>query len=110
MQHQTATFWRAGGTDKNGALSLAAPVLLDVRWEDRQVKAISAKGEEFTSQAVVWYDGDKLPIGSYLALGDYSATIDPRDGFLGEDAAHPIRASVFTPSIRNVSTERRYIL
>lgn len=78
---QQATYWAPSGPDGRGGTRYeTAPVVIACRWQHRAEKFRSSKGEEMTSQAVVYPDR-VLEAGGRLALGDLTGEadyVDPR--------------------------------
>lgn len=102
--NQKATYWPAPTTDGFGALSFAAPTTINVRWEDRIERVITAQGNEENSRAVVWVN-QELELGGYLYLGE-TTEADP----VNLDGAYPILLTSVIPDLRNLQNERRVTL
>ncbi len=100
-KYQTATYWGAPVNDGYGGHTFAAPVALQVRWEEKAEEFVSTQGEPIFSQASVWTDID-TEIGGYLYLGS-SVAADPTS----VDNAYPIKRFAKTPDLRNIEYERR---
>lgn len=93
--NQLATYWAPEGVDGYGKLSFDDPILLMVRWEDRDDLIITSQDEQIPSKAVV-YTQQSVALGGYLALGDYTDPgIDPET----LDEAHIIRMYKESPSV-----------
>lgn len=103
--HQDITLWAPAGSNNYGVAVFAAPVLMKGRWEDMVEMYRDPQGQEFYSKCVVYVDRH-VPVGSYIALGNYSAQANP----LAVVPAHEVRTTLEFPSIRNANTERRAIL
>lgn len=73
-----ATFWEFTGQDGFGTDTYAAPILVNVRWEERTDLIILDKEVREPSRAEIWTDR-KMANGSYLALGDHTGTANPRE-------------------------------
>lgn len=103
---QQVTYWANTGESLYGAQNaFAAPVLLEGRWEDKQVQAVSQSGVEFVTHAVVFVP-QMVTLGGYLALDDQTTSADPT--VLPD--AYEIKSIVSVPDLRNVVTERRVML
>lgn len=101
---QTATYWGSPTSDGLGGESYAAPVELNVRWEERQEEFLTAEGETEVSNAIVWAKQD-LDILGYLYLGS-SAVADPTR----VTGAFRILAFRSIPALRGHQFERRAFL
>lgn len=75
--HQLATMWTYRRTGYGG-MEFAPPVLLRVRWQERQRLVRTKEGEERVSEATVYADAE-IPWNARLALGDYRDVADPTD-------------------------------
>jgi hypothetical protein len=96
---QTATYWApSGSTDRYGKPTLAAPVQVSCRWEDKTSAVISKKGEEIISKSRVYLIQD-IDIDGFLFLGT-SASTDPAS----IDDAHEIQAVSKTPDLSNLQS------
>lgn len=85
---------------------MAPPVLLSVRWEDRQEKfSSSVNRQELVSNAVVYLDRD-VSVGDYLALGNQLTQNDPSV----VPGASKIERFDKMPDLRNLDSVRRAIL
>jgi hypothetical protein len=102
---QTVTYWPPAATDRFGAETYSAPILLRGRWEERNEEAATLGGDTIVSRAIVFVDRDLL-VGGFLAEGDQLAVQDPTI----LPSAYEIRAWRSIPDLRNVSSERRAIL
>jgi len=65
------------GSDSYGGFSFNAPIKIKARWQDMTVLFRAADGEEEVSKAVI-YLGIATVVGDYVALGDFTATSDPK--------------------------------
>lgn len=92
---QAATYWPPGAADGYGGIVPGTPRVVACRWEDRAVLFRSPSGEEEVSAAVVYPD-QELAVKGYLALGDQTATADPR----GLAGAREIRQVGKSPALR----------
>ena len=96
---QTATYWGRPTDDGLGVKTFPAPVLLEppegVRWEQKAELFQDAEANEVVSAAVV-YAGRPLEVEGWLALGDQTATSDPRN----LSGAHRIRQTGAVPNLR----------
>ena len=81
--------------------TFGAPELIKARWEESNVVFRSAEGEEETSAAIVYTDKD-VPIGDYIADGDFLAVADPTT-----IPAHRVRQFNRVTDLRNVTTIRK---
>lgn len=68
---QIATYWARSGNDGFGGVGYASPVTVNCRWQDSQVLARDADGNEFTSSAIV-YTVSALGVEGRLALGTFA--------------------------------------
>jgi hypothetical protein len=77
--NDVATYWAPGVNDGFGNLDFSGvtPVLIACRWQDAQILARDAQGQEFTSQAIVYPDRE-LAVTGYLARDDATLSSDPR--------------------------------
>lgn len=98
-RHQTATYWKAGDLDDFGNPQWSAPVLLKVRWEDRNELYYDSDGRERRSQSMVGVDRD-MNIGDYLQYGDQTSNTTP-----GEKAKE-IKDFRRTPNLHNTKVDR----
>lgn len=98
--NQVATYWPPGVSDGQGStdFSTVDPVLISCRWQNDFVLFRDSEGRETTSSAVV-YPAIEVEIGGYMALGDLTATGDPRD----VDTAFEIRQRYRTHSLDGIS-------
>ncbi len=74
--HDDVTHWPIGGSDGFGGFTFGTAVKFKARWEDKNELFIDLNGEQDTSRAFV-YTPSQIPVGDYLALGDFVATSDP---------------------------------
>ena len=102
---QLATYWALSSIDGYGKRTLATPVEIYVRWEDRTDLEINVNGEAIPSKARVYVLQDML-VGEYLALGDQTATTNPET----IDSALQIKAYLKTPSLRGDEYTRKVLL
>lgn len=103
---QEITYWapQAGGASNDfGHATLAAPVKIYGRWENREQLIRKPNGDEAVSVAEVWVDTD-VDINGYLVLGDYTGESSP------VAAAREIQDYRTNPDLRNLETERRAFL
>lgn len=91
---QMATYWAPGDNDGFGGHVMQAPITLSCRWQEQAVLFRDIEGREVTSSVVVYPD-QELAVRGYLALGDQSATTDPRD----LTVAYEIRQVQQSPSL-----------
>jgi hypothetical protein len=101
---QTATYWGAPMPNGTGGYTYAAPITMQVRWEERQEQFSNEQGEILVSQAVVFVPQDVV-VGGYLYLGTSTAP-DPTS----VDGAYEIRRMIKIPDLRNAVAERRAFL
>lgn len=66
-----ATFWPKDGNDGFGGVEYGAPIVVKCRWQDQQVLARDAEGNEFTSSAIVYTD-QALSAEGRLARGEFA--------------------------------------
>ncbi len=102
--HQDATYWAQASVDGAFDPTFSSPVALKVRWENRTMKFIDAKGAERDSRAIVYLSTD-VALGDFLLEGTSSAS-DPTT----VDDAFEVRDFRTVPSVGNTETERRAIL
>lgn len=77
MPH-TATYWApAGGVDRYGRATLAAPVTIICRWQGKRELIRDAQGRQAVSSSVV-YVGAGVEAGGWMSQDDYTAVPDPR--------------------------------
>ncbi|MCK9281388.1 MAG: hypothetical protein M0P71_12255 [Melioribacteraceae bacterium] len=95
--NQIATLWENPVPDGVGWHTFDDPVLVDVRWEDKQKEFIDANGETKLSNSVV-YIGQDVAVNSFLALGDYTDSIYDNPA----DVDSAFKVSLFTkiPNVR----------
>lgn len=105
--NQTVTYWApTGGDDGFGKKTLAAPIAISARWEDRQEQFLDAKGMQSVSKAHVRVkDSQSIQIDGFLYLGSSVAT-DPRT----VDGAFQIMQLTRVPDLRNLEAEKVAIL
>ncbi len=102
--NQKATYWGSPSMDGWGSVAFAAPVILEVRWENIAERVLSYKGEEFVSRAVIWVK-EVLELGGYLFLGE-SVETNPTS----LDGAFEIRMLHEVPDMRKMFVERKVFL
>lgn len=101
-----ATLWAVSGGDGFGGDTVAAPVLINTFWEERQENFYGALDRrELVSNAVV-FTNQAVAVGDYLARGDHRATADPA---LVASAFKAQRSDLNT-DLRNLESVRRVIL
>ena len=95
--NQQATYWGNPVPTGKGWYSFDDPILINVRWEDKQKEFVDGNGVTRISNAVV-YCAQDMSINGFLALGDYtdSLYIDPADA----STAFKISAFSKSPNIR----------
>jgi len=98
------THWTVTGSDGFGGFLYSAPVLYKGRWEDTAVQFRTSKGEEETSNTVV-YLPIAVDIGDYLIEGDQTAITNPTtiDG-------HRVRQRHSTTDLRDMSVLHKAFL
>lgn len=104
---QTATYWAPGDDDAYGQRTPGSPVSADCRWEERAELFIDERGAERRSAAVAYVDQD-MEVGGWLALGDLTATSDPRTLSVGQ--AWPIRGFKKVGNIEGTEFTRKAFL
>lgn len=102
--HQKATYWGGRTQGGFGDITFDAPIVLDVKWEDRVETFTDLSGNEHQSRAIVYTDRD-LDLGGYLLLGESVAT-DPTV----VSGALEIQRSDEVPDLRGLNTEYRSFL
>ena len=100
---QDVTHW-VSTADGYGGYTFAAPVTLKGRWEDRAETFRDTRGEEATSDTVVYLDTD-VAFPDYLFLG-ISTTADPQT----LSGAHQVRQFRKIPNLRASAYERKAFL
>lgn len=106
--NEQLTYWASGGAAGNfGVETLAAPILIKGRWTDSSVEIQKPDGTEIVSRSQVQVDRP-VTINGYLALGDHTATADPRT--LDKDLALLIQAVGTVPDLRFMEQQRRAFL
>lgn len=105
-RNDTATLWRVTGNDISGDQAYAAPVVIKVRWEERQLVFTNSSGQDEMASAVVWTTLEVFE-GEVIALGSYTAT-DPWDGTV--PSAREIQGKIRVPHLINSTTEIRAFL
>lgn len=101
---QTITRWTVT-PDGYGTQTFGSPTTLAGRWEDKQDLFRDARGDEVMSKARVYVVSD-VNIGDWLALGDQTATADPRD--LAN--AHEVKQFIKVPDLRGKNFDRKAVL
>ncbi len=91
---QTATYWSPAGNDGFGGVGFNAPVLLKCRWQDKADLFRDQDGHERVSSAVVYPD-QPLTIRGWLALGDQTASADPK----ATQGAYEIKNTGISPDL-----------
>ena len=91
--YQQGTYWAPLGSDGFGGVLYDAPVLILCRWQDVYSLRRGPPGQEQAPEATVYVDRVMLSKG-YLALGDHTATADPRT----LAGAHEIRFAGVSPA------------
>lgn len=76
--HQEATYWSPLANDGFGGMTFNTPIEILCRWQNDAVLFRDTEGREVTSSSIV-YPNQELAVRGYLALGDQTATPDPRD-------------------------------
>lgn len=74
--HDEVTHWPIGGSDGFGGFTFGTAVKFNARWEDKNVLFLNLNGEEEVSNAIA-YTPDQIPVGDYLAKGDFVSIADP---------------------------------
>lgn len=69
--NQTATYWGPGQPDGFGGTTWPAPVVLRVRWQDKQQQIRDRDGVERMSGAVVYTEAP-VQFGGRLAKGEHT--------------------------------------
>lgn len=99
---QTATYWGPGTDDGLGGITYPSPYTIDVRWQQKAELFRDANANEVISSAVV-YVSEPVEIEGWMALGDETATADPRNA----DGAYQIRQLGDSPSLKADETLRK---
>lgn len=73
---QTITYWAPGSVDEFGDTTVATPVTMKGKWEERAELFLGPDGEEKRGNTVVYLDSDVVN-GGFLAQGDQTAQADP---------------------------------
>ena len=98
---QTATVFTRGASDGMGGSTYSSSTVR-CRWEDKQVKFLTNKGEETVSRAVVYTDTD-VAVGSFILLGTTTETTPP-------NTAYEVLHFNKTPSVKGTDFERKVII
>ena len=77
LLNHTVTYWPPGSLGASGQPAPGAAATMDGRWEERTELFIDARGAEVRSQAVVYVASD-VALNGWLALGNQTATANPR--------------------------------
>jgi hypothetical protein len=101
------TYWSRGAPDGFGGTAWGASVNLKGRWEERTEQFLDAKGDEHTSEAVVYVDRD-IEIGGYILNGTSTAA-DPLT-LTGDSEAKEIREYRKIPDLKYLRFERKLYL
>ena len=102
--NQKATYWANPVQGGFGGITFDAPIVLNVRWEDRTERFTDMAGQEQISRAVVYTDRD-LDLGGYLVL-DESVATDPTQ----VEGALYVQRSDEIPDLRGLNIEYRSFL
>lgn len=102
--HQKATYWANPVQGGFGGITFDAPIILDVRWEDRVEEFVTVEGAEMRSKAVV-HTQQETDLGGYLMLGE-TADTDPT----AISGALKIQRSDQIPDLRGLNTSFRTFL
>jgi len=103
--YEAITWWQVTGSNGYGGFTFAAPVVIEGRWEDKQVRFMSHEGEELTSVALAYIDTD-VSSGDFLARGDESGNALPEDA----TEAHRIEKYDKVPDLRLVEVVRKVMM
>ncbi len=68
VKRQIAVYWHLSGYDRFNRPTYSDPVEIKVRWEDRNERDITDKGEEFMARSTVYVDSSVV-LGGILWLG-----------------------------------------
>ena len=90
--------------DGYGGVTFGTPIVLNGRWEDKNIQFRTPKGTEATSDAIVYLNND-VDLDDYLFLGD-SDVADPTT----LSGAKEVRKFNKTPDLRALDYERVAIL
>ena len=90
-----ATFWPRSGNDGFGGVEYDAPIAVKCRWQDQQVLARDAEGNEFTSSAIV-YTAQALAPEGRVALGSFNDA-EP------VDSSREVRQVGISPNLRQTT-------
>lgn len=74
---QVATYWAPLANDGFGGMTFDSPITILCRWQNVAQLFRDTHGREVTSSSIV-YPNQELEVRGYLALGDQTATPDPR--------------------------------
>lgn len=105
---QDVTHWPVTGTDGFGGFTYGTPVLLKGRWEGKRELFLNEKGEEVTSEAIVYLDVD-TDMGDFLALDDHT-TVPIPSNLSSPARAWRIRGTNKTTDLRNLDCIRKVFL
>ena len=102
---QSATYWAVSSRDGYGKPTYSAPVLLSVRWQESSERNIKFNEVLETSKAEIMLK-QAVQLGGYLALGDFTATVDPTN----VNSAYIIKLYEETPGVAgNYITRKAYL-
>jgi len=77
LDNQQLTYWSPGAPNYSGAIVFGTPVLVQCRWNDKAELIKDNEGKELVSKAVI-HPATALLREGYVALGDHTATADPK--------------------------------
>lgn len=101
---QDVTYWSLVGLDENGDPTFSSPITIKARWEDTNEVNLSASGQTFISQAVVYLSQD-VGLGDYLYLG-VSVEANP----INQKGSKIVMKYNKIPSLNGKHFERRAVL
>lgn len=101
---EVITYWPPEGLDDYGLTRFGTPLKIMGRWENRIVKAVTANGEEFRTQAVV-YLAEPVAIGGFLVRGDMREIEDPKMA-----NGQEVKSFSSIPDLRNLTQENKALL
>lgn len=106
---QQATYWAPNPHDGFGNRSFVAPVLLNVRWEDRNDLNVGSVQEYKPSKARIFLQ-QAVALGGYLAKGDYAEIDVPITDPTTLENAHMIQQYFESPGISGGGILRKAVL
>jgi hypothetical protein len=77
--NQKATIWKVNGLNNFAEATYNAPIVIDVRWEDKPVAYRNLQGENVITKAIIYAGGQAdLTVNDCIALGEFDND-NPKD-------------------------------